>query len=219
MEESEKPAFLDRTRAWVAKRPVASLLLAFAAALVVAAAVAIPVLASKESEISDLEAQVTDTNAELSSTETERDDALAVASAIRGRRDQIIKSAKNRAGNMVGAAQQKVDGLKDQVKQVEDDLASKQAKLDSINASLQQAQQTKDMSTFSDGTWSVGDDILAGTYRSTAGGNCYWEILKSPSGGGINNIIDNGFGPNATITVTTGQWLRVEDCGKWSPGP
>jgi hypothetical protein len=194
-------------------------LLAAACAIVVAAAIAIPVLASKSSEVSDLEGQLAQTSAELEAAEDERDEAEAASDAITARRAQIIRNARARADDLVSGGKDELAELKEEVAEVESDLDSKQSKLESVSASLEQAQATEQMSTFNDGTWSVGEDVLPGTYRSTAGDNCYWEILKSPSGGGLNNIVDNGFGPGATITVSTGQWLRVEDCGKWSPGP
>lgn len=219
MSEEGKSGGTGRLRSWIARRPGASVLLAAAVTLGIAAAIAIPILASKDSDISDLESQVADTSEELETAQAERDDAETVADAIKSRSDQIISSAKAQADKLVGDAEDKVDSLNDQIQQAESELTSTQSKLDSVNASLQQAQATEQMSTFSDGTWAVGEEILAGTYRSSAGGSCYWEILNAPSGGGLNNIVDNGFGPGATITVSTGQWVHVEDCGEWSPGP
>ena len=212
MDESGNEGIVARVRAWVVKRPGTSLLLASALTLVVAAAIGIPLLASKNSQVSDLESQV-------SSAEAERDEAVSAADAIESERDGIIADAEARADSIVGDAQKKANDLDDKIKEAEDELASKQSKLDDVTASLQSAQQTKDMSTFSDGTWAVGEEILPGTYRSTAGGNCYWAILKGPSGGGINNIVENGFGPNATITLSSGQYVEVSGCGEWSPGP
>lgn len=219
MSRSSMQARLDRVRGAIAKRPLTGVVLAAVVGVLIAAAVAIPMLASKSSEVDDLNASLAANAAELERVEGERDRAERVADAITSRRDQIISSAKEQAEGIVGDAKQKAADLNDQLQQAQSDLESTQGKLDSVNAELQQAQTTQEMSTFSDGTWAVGAEITAGTYRSTAGGSCYWEILNSPSGGGINNIVDNGFGPNATITVATGQWLHVDGCGTWSPGP
>lgn len=214
---------VDRLRATISRHPLTSAAVCLGVGLVLAAAitaaVTIPQINSATDERDSLSAQLASTRANLTEAQTKRNQAEEVANRIRGQRDQIINDAQDRAASMIKQAKDQLSDLDGQISSAQDELASTQSKLDSVNASLQQAQATKQMTTFGDGTWSVGEDILAGTYRSTAGGICYWEILRSPSGGGLNNIVDNGFGPNATITVSTGQWLRVEDCGTWSPGP
>lgn len=213
----------DRLRATISRRPLASAAVCLGIGLLLAAAITaaitVPQISSANDDRDGLAATLADTQTSLEEAQNERDQAQQVATRIRGQRDEIISGAKAQATKLVDTAKQKLGDINDQIEQAQGELTSTQSKLDSVNASLEQAQATKQMSTFGDGTWSVGEDILAGTYRSTAGGGCYWEILKSPSGGGLNNIVDNGFGPNATITISTGQWLRVEDCGEWSPGP
>lgn len=210
---------IARLRNAVAQRPIASVMAAFAVALLAGSAVAIPIVASKSSDVSDLESELEDTADELADTEAERDEAQATAEAVVSRKDEILGGAKAKAAQLVADAESERNKLNDEIKSAEGDLSSTQSKLDEVNASLNQAQETKEMSTFSDGTWSVGQDVLAGTYRSTAGGNCYWEILNSPSSGSIDNIVDNGFGPNAVISISTGQYVHVSDCGTWNPGP
>lgn len=74
--------------------------------------------------------------------------------------------------------------------------------------------------TFGDGTWEVGKDIKAGTYKTivpadSIGG--YWERDKDLNGG-INSIIDNGIGnPGAHVTVSlkAGTVFTTADCGTW----
>ena len=226
MNENGDGEIVARIRALIARRPVTSVLAVGGVVLLIAAAVAIPLIASKSSQVSDLQsdlatsnAKLATSNAALNDTLSERDKARAVARSIRSRRDEIISNANTQAKQLVSGAKSELGDLDGKIQQAKSDLTSTEGKLSSVNASLQQAQQTKQMSTFSDGTWSVGQDILAGTYRSTAGSNCYWELLRSPSSGALNNIIDNGFGPNATVTISDGEWLRVEDCGQWSVGP
>ena len=186
---------------------------------VVAAGIAIPLVTSRDSKITDLEAELADTSALLEEVEGERDAANARADAVTSRRDEILSSAREKAERRVEEARETVQDLKARIRETEGKLASKRSKLEEVNASLEQAKRTKQMSTFSDGTWAVGAEVLPGTYRSTAGGNCYWEILQSPSGGGIDNIVDNGFGPNATITLSEGQWVHSDGCGTWRAGP
>lgn len=220
---AEDASGADRLRATISRRPLASGAVCLAIGMVLAAAITaaitVPQISSATDERDNISAELANTEASLDQAHSARDHAQQVAARIRGQRDQIIGDARARASKLTDAAREKLGGINDQIQEAQAKLTSTQSELDDVTASLQQAQATKQMSTFKDGTWSVGDDVLAGTYRSTAGGNCYWEVLKSPSSGALNNIVDNGFGPNATITVSTGQWLHVEDCGTWSPGP
>lgn len=73
-------------------------------------------------------------------------------------------------------------------------------------------------STIEDGTWEVGADIAAGTYRAPGGDGCYWEILKGPpSGNNLENIVENDVASsNVIVTLSNGQWFNTEDCGTWS---
>ena len=69
-----------------------------------------------------------------------------------------------------------------------------------------------------DGTWTVGTDMPAGSYRTTAnvGADCYWAILKSGSNGAdiIANDIPGGGRP--TVTLKAGQDFQSRDCGTWA---
>lgn len=75
---------------------------------------------------------------------------------------------------------------------------------------------TKATPYFEDGTWTVGVDIPAGTYRprEAADTDCYWEIDKGGTNG--EEILANGRGGGRpTITLKKGQDLTVEHCGIW----
>jgi hypothetical protein len=72
-------------------------------------------------------------------------------------------------------------------------------------------------SVISDGTWEVGSDITAGTYRARGGDSCYWAILNGPPRGDSDNIEENGgFTANVVVTLSDGQWFETNDCGDWS---
>ena len=71
---------------------------------------------------------------------------------------------------------------------------------------------------FSDGTYRVGPDIAAGTYRSVAtADNCYWARL-SGFGGTLDDIIANYFGNSPTIvTIAPADvGFRASNCGGWT---
>ncbi len=71
---------------------------------------------------------------------------------------------------------------------------------------------------FGDGTYKVGEDIAAGSYKSagpregSAVPNCYWARKKDDSGS-LDSIIANNGGAGATrITVKKGEYLEVSGC-------
>lgn len=69
---------------------------------------------------------------------------------------------------------------------------------------------------FGDGTYKVGEDIAAGTYKSTgprAGMPlCYWARMKNDSGG-LDAIIANNNSQGPTrVTVKAGEYLQVTGC-------
>jgi hypothetical protein len=68
-----------------------------------------------------------------------------------------------------------------------------------------------------DGTWQVGADFAAGTYRASAGGTCYWARLRTPHGSdSIDDIIDNGVGGGSqTVQLNEGEWFETNGCGEW----
>lgn len=70
--------------------------------------------------------------------------------------------------------------------------------------------------TISDGTWTVGEDFPAGTYRvNNAPGDCYWSIYKS--GTNQSDIIDNHLGAgNLRVTLKAGQDFETQRCGTWT---
>lgn len=69
--------------------------------------------------------------------------------------------------------------------------------------------------TIGEGTWSVGDDFPAGTYKATgAGATCYWAISKGGSNG--SDIIENHMGGgNLRVTLKAGQEFTSNRCGTW----
>ncbi|MET8152732.1 hypothetical protein ACIBSW_20965 [Actinoplanes sp. NPDC049668] len=75
--------------------------------------------------------------------------------------------------------------------------------------------------TFGEGTWAVDIDIAPGTYAVTVpadSSGCYWERMKSLSGGlgGIvaNNNVDAG--SRATVTIkSSDKGFKSSGCGTW----
>lgn len=76
--------------------------------------------------------------------------------------------------------------------------------------------------SFEDGTYEVGKDILPGTYAATVPADsfgCYWERQKDLTGS-FESIISNDNGkPGAHMKVTiatTDKGFKSQGCGTWS---
>jgi hypothetical protein len=69
-----------------------------------------------------------------------------------------------------------------------------------------------------DGTWNVGADIPAGTYRTTrAGSDCFWEIKSGTNGSNDSGIVDNQLGGGPwTVALRAGQDFETDGCGSWT---
>lgn len=83
-----------------------------------------------------------------------------------------------------------------------------------IREKREQAQLTKNKG---DGFYTVGEEIAAGTWRSTGGGgSCYWERLSGFSGD-FGDIITNYFGTaGVTVTISSSdKAFKTEGCGTW----
>lgn len=77
---------------------------------------------------------------------------------------------------------------------------------------------TRDSDYFGDGTWVVGSDIKAGTYRSSQTGNsCYWQRLSGFSGE-LDDIIANGVTDAIWVVeiASTDAGFSTERCGTWT---
>ena len=69
-------------------------------------------------------------------------------------------------------------------------------------------------STIPDGTWELGRDYEAGTYRAPGGGGCYWEKLSAPTGKFGDLITNGGFEKNQTLVIDS-PYFSTSDCGEW----
>jgi hypothetical protein len=69
--------------------------------------------------------------------------------------------------------------------------------------------------SIAEGTWTVGVDIVPGTYRALgADANCYWSITKTGSNG--SDIVDNAIGGgNLSVTLKAGQDFESKRCPIW----
>lgn len=75
----------------------------------------------------------------------------------------------------------------------------------------------KPKAVIEEGTWVVGLDIPAGTYRSleAVSSRCYWSITRTGSNGAdiIQNDIPGGGRP--MVTLKKGHDFTTRRCGEW----
>jgi zinc-ribbon domain len=77
---------------------------------------------------------------------------------------------------------------------------------------------TSDPTSFGDGTYIVGTDIQAGTYRSSGQSSCYWERESDFTGGGVGSIIanDNTDTPAVVTIDASDKGFKSHNCGTWT---
>lgn len=214
--ETDGPGRSSRYGEWIAGHPAWAVGAAFLLGVVIAGGIGILVISAKNSDIQDLQADLSAEQAARSTAESERDQAQARADRVTERRDQIISSAKSKAQGMIDDAKSELSDLEDKIQSAQSDLSATEAKLADVQASLDVAQEQKNMSSFGDGTWQANVDYLPGTYSAPGGSGCYWEKLNGPSGGGINNIIDNGgFNKNQIVSIDS-PYFSTDGCGTWT---
>ncbi|TKK87017.1 hypothetical protein FDA94_19720 [Herbidospora galbida] len=71
---------------------------------------------------------------------------------------------------------------------------------------------------FDDGVYTVGEDIMAGTYQTTGGraGDCHWE-RSTENGDIIDSDLVRDAPKEVRVTVRTGEGFKSQGCGTWTP--
>ncbi|MDK1326626.1 hypothetical protein [Arthrobacter sp. zg-Y1143] len=99
----------------------------------------------------------------------------------------------------------------------EEAVTAAEAAVKARETAVTSAEATKAANTITDGTWTVGKTVAAGTYTTTTdvGSSCYWGIYRSGSNG--DDIIENDIpgGGRPSVTISEGQDFKSSRCGKW----
>jgi hypothetical protein len=113
-----------------------------------------------------------------------------------------------------------VAGLKSEISRLEGQVSDLKGQVSDLKGkAAAQAQEggysVNAESSFEDGIWLVGEEIQPGTYRSPAGGSCYWARLSGFDG--FDGIITNGgFTKNQTVTISASdKGFETSSCGTW----
>ncbi|WP_300007689.1 hypothetical protein [Pseudonocardia sp.] len=99
----------------------------------------------------------------------------------------------------------------------EQELDQRAAELDAREAAIGAAEREYEENTIpGTGTFLVGEDIAAGTYRTAGSSECYWARLRGTSGD-LDDIIANGFaeGPTTLTIAPSDEAFEVGRCAEW----
>lgn len=128
-----------------------------------------------------------------------------------------VKSKYDTLQNGIAAREAKVTTRESEVGKADAAVKTAEAAVKKREEAVTGAEKTKAANTVADGTWTVGKDIEAGTYRAAAdvGSTCYWGIYATGSNG--SNIIENDIpgGGRPTVALAGGQDFKSSRCGKW----
>ena len=147
-------------------------------------------------------------------------DAQAQAASAKTQAATDVAAADQRATDAVNVAKAEVE--KDAASRTatldkrSSDLDGRSVALDQRDAALDTKEAAKKASTFGDGQYQVGVDIVAGTYHTDGGSSCYWE--KSTGGSNIGSIIDNenASGPVTLVIEPAVKFFETSSCGTWT---
>ncbi|WP_159803304.1 hypothetical protein [Arthrobacter zhaoguopingii] len=103
------------------------------------------------------------------------------------------------------------------VKKREDEATAAEAAVKKREDAVKGAETAKAASSITDGSWTVGRTVEAGTYTTERAitGSCYWEITTSGTNGDDIIANDNVSGGQPTITLAEGQDFKSKRCGTW----
>lgn len=147
-----------------------------------------------EQEIASLEGEVADAEAAAEQAETDAEEAVADATA---------------------AAAADVEGQLADVETQKAALAESEAAVAAREAAVTGVEEMIAANSIGEGIWTVGVDMVPGTYRTAepVAGDCYWGIYTSGTNGADivqNDIVSGG---NPTVTLREGQDFKNSDCG------
>lgn len=148
---------------------------------------------------------------------SQRDGFSAEVSTLEGR----VKSLESEAAALEDATSEReaaVEARSAELDGREAALDERQTGLEEREAAVTTAEEEEAANTVGEGTWVVGVDIAAGTYRSddNVGSDCYWGIYRSGTNG--DDILENDIpgGGRPMVTLSEGQDFQTRRCGSWS---
>jgi membrane protein involved in colicin uptake len=164
--------------------------------------------ASAQSKVDEQAKEIDSISAERDDLESQLNDRQAKQAADRAAADRIEaeREQKEREAAERQAAEEKAAA---------DRAAADQAA--AADAAAEAARNTIGGS----GIYEIGAEKNPGTYRTsgpTPGrSSCYYAVLSSPTGSGIDNIIDNtNLGGPGIVNLAAGQFFETTGCEDWT---
>lgn len=149
---------------------------------------------------------------EKSPSQTELAADLSRSESTRENLEEEIRELERQLAQAQDAASDAHDRVfdrrEDELEKLEEQIAARRAELAELRGAIRQGEMT----SFGDGTWRVGTDIVAGLYRAPGGRLCYWAELNSANNTDIVTV--GGGGPSQTVQIDT-PWFETADCGEW----
>lgn len=159
-------------------------------------------------------------DSQKSSVQSQRDDLRGDYEALTGEYDAVSAEYETLRDG-IKAREEKVAAREADADKASADAKAAEAAVKKREEAVTVAEQTKAANTIGDGTWTVGTDIEAGTYRSTenVGSSCYWGIYQSGTNGAdiVENDIPGGGRP--VVALSPGQDFNSTRCGSWEKQP
>lgn len=145
-----------------------------------------------------------------------RDRQIEQNSELRGENDAIGEELAELKGGLE-ARESELAEREEALGERETSVGEAEAAVAKREESVTSAEEEKASNTVGEGTWTVGVDIAAGTYRSedSVGSRCYWGIYRTGTNG--SDIIENDIpgGGRPTVTLSAGQDFTSRRCGTW----
>lgn len=135
--------------------------------------------------------------------------------AIEGEVGKLTAQAESKAERIVKDAKVEASSLEGSVSSAKQELETVEGELSETESELGGAEERVAKGTITDGTWQLDRDYLPGTYEAPGGGSCYWALLSSLGGGGVEGIIENGgFNKHQILTIES-PYFETRSCGTW----
>lgn len=172
-------------------------------------------IASGEGEEDKLKEQIAVLEERVETSSERADAAHREVAAIEGEVDTLTAQAEDKAERIVKDAKSEANSLESSVSNTKQELESVKGELADTESQLGGAEEKVAKGSITDGVWQIEKDYLPGTYEAPGGGSCYWALLSSLGGGGVEDIIENGgFNEHQILTIES-PYFETQSCGTW----
>lgn len=154
--------------------------------------------------------------ARVEAVTVERDDARAAQKAAADR-NEAMRGRADVANDRAEAAEAKLTEAQEGMAEREAAVKEAEGKIVGREAAVAKTEDAIAASSITEGTWTVGRDIAAGSYvtKDLVVDSCYWSITRGGSNGGDIVENDNVSGGRPTVSLSNGQVFTTERCGSW----